>query len=125
MTKNVFEKDVFEKAIEVLNEFGHIKGRSGDQDAGYCSIGALNHAYVELTEAPSVYYRPGLWLKMTGQLARYVPNYNDGPRSMAAAIAVAEYNDLPSTTIEDIILMFKKAAADDQAKCDNDEEVLD
>jgi hypothetical protein len=108
MTENVFEK-----AIEVLQEYGYVKNKYGSDAEGYCALGALHRAYHPSCNKSGMACAVGFsekWVALAKQLAAvlgYTADFH-----YTNAFHIAEYNDRPTTSVEDIILMFKKAAHD-------------
>lgn len=89
--------NVYEAALKILDEFGWHQGSYGTDAVGYCAVGALSKAAMKL---------------------KYTKNYAADALVTAGLVPpvagvlhpLASYNDLPSTSEEDIRLILKKGA---------------
>ena len=101
--------NIFEKAAEVLSERGHCKGSLSHTDGhgttSYCAIGALYEATGEHAHNNSLTSEAA---NKAGALVveRFGVTVPDG----AILHPLAYWNDLPETSAEDVILLFKELA---------------
>jgi len=101
--------NIFEKAAEVLSEQGHCKGTLSSTDkrgnTSYCAIGALYEATGEYRSNNSLTSEAA---NKAGALVveRFGVTVPDG----AILHPLAYWNDLPETSAEDVIMLFKELA---------------
>lgn len=87
--------EILEGAIEVLDEHGWQQGDYGDEENGFCVLGAMARSYVG---------------------ANYVPMYGEPLRYLVGALdvvqpwQVADWNDKPGRTKEEVIEALTLAA---------------
>ena len=106
-------KNTLSRAKELLGERGWSKGQYVDGDGCLCALGAIYVAAGELASAPldkyAPYYAPGdagdqaskLYLEASEHLGSVVPRSSGWPH-------VHLFNDLPSTTQDDVLAMFDR-----------------
>jgi hypothetical protein len=83
----------FTEALRVLDERGWYQGEvEGPDGRGLCAVGALMEA------APGHGWEASLWVERTF-----------GLRETSGLVGLAAFNDDPSTTEEDVRLLFKHA----------------
>lgn len=93
--------DILEAALEIIRTQGHHKGDLEDPETGaVCALGAINQAVCGNSKgaASGILTYPA-----TKYLRRYIPESHE---------SIPSYNDDPSTTEEDIYLLFKNAISD-------------
>lgn len=108
-------EEVLEKAAQALAEKGHCKGNFGDDEGRMCAVGAIRYA---VSGSRGVYLaslsRPGdreltdLAIQLLG---KEIESRVDTPQGYYDYVPL--FNDRPSTTGEDVILMMKRAANHD------------
>lgn len=98
--------NIFEKAAEVLMKDGHCKDVTLDEDGSRCAIGALMKAnnweegYMDAaSDAAAELYRRGAFVPLAG-------------KTDPSLHPLAQWNDAPATTGEDVILLFKELSAE-------------
>lgn len=81
---------VFERAVAAIEKYGWVQGMLGTEEVGFCAIGAMDYA------TPSAL----IWsinsdavVKLQTMLGR----------------SVAEWNDAPGRTKEEVLVVFRKA----------------
>lgn len=102
--------NIYAKAADILMEKGHCKGTLEDENGAHCAIGALR--------AAARWGETGEWrrqldygmaqLKAEQRLGDNVP----GDEALAP---LARWNDAPDTTAEDVILLFKELAQEEES----------
>lgn len=109
----VSDGEIYAKAAELLGEGGHCKGNLKTQEGRMCALGALRDAEQLLTgnKWGTGYHRLGTEaaakLIRRGQLDFNPDDRIANPYSLAP---VAYWNDLPETTGEEVIMLFKECA---------------
>lgn len=104
-------ENVYDRALAVLDEYGWHQGDLGSNEEGYCAVGAICAVAANTWEVGNAVE------KLKSHLPEGVVAEN-GPWGKGA---VATYNDDPSTTAEDIKLLFKQASAAHESKGTNND----
>lgn len=97
--------NIFEKAAEVLMKDGHCKYTTLEEDGSRCAIGALMKANDWQAGYMEAAARAADKLKERG----FVPG-RDGMDPTLHPLA--QWNDAPATTGEDVILLFKELGSE-------------
>jgi hypothetical protein len=95
------DKNVFERAIDVLNERGWNQGRVEGPDGSRCLVGALLYVKGDLS-----------WVEEDVHLCAVIGLERD-PDGFISPLP--EWNDDPSRSYEDVVLALKEAASTGRA----------
>ena len=97
---------ILTRASDVLREHGWIQDQIGEVGQGFCAIGAITYAYTEGKDIPYRYTdavadtRAQLLLTIKNEMS------ND---EMSYSFSIPTWNDKYASSLEDVLLMFKKA----------------
>lgn len=111
-------RDIINRAREILERDGWCQGSAHKDDGTHCTMGALSIAADELQADPAVTTLEGQWCPVRGselymEAARLVSGQlGEGYPKGAGSGAVPVWNDLDTTTLEDVMLVLKKAVHD-------------
>lgn len=90
--------EILLNAAHLLEEHGHIRGRSGNKVLGFCALGAMNTAAYELNKSESSYVQAKV------RLAEHL--------GLAGSHMIPNWNDADQTSAEDVKLALKRAATE-------------
>lgn len=102
-------EELLTNAAEIIARDGHFKGNFDDGDplcGAVCAEGALRRAYFGNSRAETDY-------GASGALSEAWKRLNGATFQVDGTYATFVYNDYPQTSAEDVILLFKRAAAGD------------
>lgn len=95
--------EVIEQASKELDKRGWCQHADHNSDGNVCAMGAVNEALTALDITGMDHLRLATDTNLA--LSSYVPGFDPSEWTLAHPVAV--YNDLPTTSMEDIQLMFK------------------
>lgn len=106
--KTEYTRAVLECALDTLNERGWCQGTMLDSEGRVCALGALSVAITKTWQL----YETDLRIASSSALSVAEDVFEvDHPNDK-----IARWNDAPSTTVEDVKLLIKRAIE----ACDND-----
>lgn len=111
------DSEIYAKAAELLMEDGHCKGNLKTAEGRRCALGALRDAEIAVGAAIDVEFptRYQVLGSRAAALLGGVPQAEDWRTNPHHLAPIALWNDMPETTAEDVILLFKECAHEGEA----------
>jgi hypothetical protein len=93
------------KGKEAIEKYGWIQGNMGRPNLGYCAMGAINDQRVSHVDYKSAIH--ALWVELPPG------NYDE---SELSPHPIAQWNDAEGRTKEEVLALYDKAIATEEAK---------
>lgn len=112
------EREIALGAIDTLEKYGWCQGKLYDEEGRACLIGAVRASAWEFKRIASVgphglfYERQWISVEYSDATSKRIENVLTAVRNRANSPA-SEFNDEPSTSQEDVVLILKKVADED------------